>query len=32
MFDGGVTGWPVPVTGNDLRLLLARLLDRAGAR
>ena len=32
MSGGGVTGWPVPVTGNDLRLLLARLLDQAGAR
>jgi len=32
MFDGGVSGWPIHVTGNDLRLLLARLLDRAGAR
>ena len=32
MFDGGVSGWPVHVTGNDLRLLLARLLERAGAR
>ena len=32
MFDGGVSGWPIPVTDNDLRLLLARLLERAGAR
>lgn len=32
MFDGGVSGWPVHVTDNDLRLLLARLLERAGAR
>jgi hypothetical protein len=32
MFDGGVTGWPIRVTDNDLRLLLARLLERAGAR
>jgi hypothetical protein len=32
MFDGGVTGWPIHVTDNDLRLLLARLLERAGAR
>ena len=29
MFDGGVSGWPIHVTGNDLRLLLARLLERA---
>ena len=32
MSGGGVTGWPVPVTDNDLRLLLARLLEREGAR
>jgi hypothetical protein len=32
VFDGGVSGWPIPVTDNDLRLLLARLLERAGAR
>lgn len=32
MFDGGVMGWPVPVTDGDLRLLLTRLLERAGAR
>jgi hypothetical protein len=32
MFDGGVLGWPIHLTGNDLRLLLARLLERAGAR
>ena len=32
MFDGGVSGWPIHVTGNELRLLLARLLERAGAR
>jgi hypothetical protein len=32
MFDGGMSGWPVHVTDHDLRLLLARLLERAGAR
>jgi hypothetical protein len=32
MFDSGVSGWPIHVTDNDLRLLLARLLERAGAR
>lgn len=32
MFDGGVSGWPVHVTDNGLRLLLALLLERAGAR
>jgi hypothetical protein len=32
IFDGGVSGWPVHVTDKDLRLLLARLLERAGAR
>jgi len=32
MFDGGVSGWPVHVTDNDLRLLRARLLERAGGR
>jgi hypothetical protein len=32
MFDGGVSGWPIHVTDNDLRLLLVRLLERAGAQ
>lgn len=28
LFDGGVQGWPIPCTENDLRLLMRRLRER----